>query len=155
VEVRAERLHQDSTRTGHVTRHPFHRSKWGKGVYTFDADADSRKSWKWRPTKIRVGGTRPGRTTSFTPIRKLGFQANRRASTSIAAFYEPFRQGRRRWARTMLVAAAGRRTWGVDASSCRAENGTVIHSAEQPEPCLWRPGGQSGPRSRVPEKGSR
>src|SRR6185503_3767285 len=59
---------------------------------------------------------------------KLGFQATG-GSTSIPAFYEPFRQAGAA-ARTMLVGAAAA-TWGVDASTCRAENGIVVHDASK------------------------
>jgi isoquinoline 1-oxidoreductase subunit beta len=59
---------------------------------------------------------------------KLGFQATG-GSTSIAAFYEPFRKAGA-VARTMLVAAAAE-TWGVAASTCRTGNGTVIHAASR------------------------
>lgn len=55
---------------------------------------------------------------------KIGFQVTG-GSTSIAAYYEPFRQAGA-VARTLLVAAAAE-TWGVNAATCRAENGTVIH----------------------------
>jgi isoquinoline 1-oxidoreductase subunit beta len=47
-------------------------------------------------------------------------------SNSIRAFFEPLRQAGAA-ARTMLIAAAGD-TWGVDASTCRAEKGEVIHA---------------------------
>ncbi|UVC13265.1 xanthine dehydrogenase family protein molybdopterin-binding subunit [Mesorhizobium onobrychidis] len=57
-----------------------------------------------------------------------GFQ-NTGGSNSVGAFYEPFRQAGA-LARTMLVAAAAE-TWSVDAASCRAEKGTVIHDATQ------------------------
>jgi isoquinoline 1-oxidoreductase beta subunit len=48
-------------------------------------------------------------------------------STSIRAFYEPLRRAGAT-AREMLIAAAAA-TWGVDANACRAENGSVIHTA--------------------------
>jgi isoquinoline 1-oxidoreductase subunit beta len=48
-------------------------------------------------------------------------------STSIRAFYEPLRRAGAT-ARDMLIAAAAA-TWNVDAKSCRAENGGVIHTA--------------------------
>jgi CO/xanthine dehydrogenase Mo-binding subunit len=46
-------------------------------------------------------------------------------STSIRAFYEPLRRAGAT-ARQMLIAAAAA-TWNVDAASCRAEKGSVIH----------------------------
>ena len=46
-------------------------------------------------------------------------------STSVRAFYEPMRQAGA-VARTMLVAAAAE-SWGVDASACRPEKGTITH----------------------------
>src|SRR5262245_25825828 len=48
-------------------------------------------------------------------------------STSIRAFYEPLRRAGAT-AREMLLAAAAA-TWNVDASTCRAEKGSVIHAA--------------------------
>jgi isoquinoline 1-oxidoreductase subunit beta len=54
----------------------------------------------------------------------IGFQVTG-GSTSIRAFYEPLRQAGAT-ARIMLIAAAAD-TWGVDASTCRAENGAVTH----------------------------
>jgi isoquinoline 1-oxidoreductase beta subunit len=48
-------------------------------------------------------------------------------STSIRAFYEPLRRAGAT-ARDMLIAAAAA-TWNVDANTCRAEKGSVIHTA--------------------------
>src|SRR5215469_9776366 len=48
-------------------------------------------------------------------------------STSIRAFYEPLRRAGAT-AREMLIAAAAA-TWNVDANTCRAEKGNVIHTA--------------------------
>jgi CO/xanthine dehydrogenase Mo-binding subunit len=47
-------------------------------------------------------------------------------STSIRAFYEPLRRAGAT-AREMLIAAAAD-TWSVDANTCRAEQGSVIHT---------------------------
>ena len=47
-------------------------------------------------------------------------------STSIRAFYEPLRRAGAT-AREMLIAAAAA-TWNVDANTCRAEKGSVIHT---------------------------
>jgi CO/xanthine dehydrogenase Mo-binding subunit len=47
-------------------------------------------------------------------------------STSMRAFYEPLRRAGAT-AREMLIAAAAD-TWGVDAKTCRAEQGSVIHT---------------------------
>jgi len=55
----------------------------------------------------------------------LGFQVTG-GSTSVRAFWEPLRRAGAT-ARTLLVAAAAD-TWKVDANSCRAENGEVIHA---------------------------
>jgi isoquinoline 1-oxidoreductase subunit beta len=76
------------------------------------------------PNQIRVEHAPPDDKLHANP--RLGFQATG-GSTSIAAFYEPFRQAGA-VARTMLIAAAAE-TWGVEVSSCRAENGTVMHDA--------------------------
>ena len=48
-------------------------------------------------------------------------------STSIRAFYEPLRRAGAT-AREMLLAAAAA-AWNVDASTCRAEKGSVIHTS--------------------------
>lgn len=55
----------------------------------------------------------------------LGFQATG-GSTSVRAFWEPLRRAGAA-ARSMLVSAAAE-TWKVDASSCHAEDGEVIHA---------------------------
>ena len=48
-------------------------------------------------------------------------------STSVRAFFEPLRRAGAT-ARSMLISAAAE-TWQVDASTCRAEKGAVIHDA--------------------------
>lgn len=93
----------------------------GQGVYT-SMPMLLAEELEMEPSQIWVEHAPPDDKLYANP--KLGFQATG-GSTSIAAFYEPFRQAGA-LARTMLVAAAAE-TWGVDASSCRAENGTVIH----------------------------
>ena len=93
----------------------------GQGVYT-SMPMLLAEELEMEPSQIWVEHAPPDDKLYANP--KLGFQATG-GSTSIAAFYEPFRQAGA-VARTMLVAAAAE-TWGVDASSCRAENGTVIH----------------------------
>jgi CO/xanthine dehydrogenase Mo-binding subunit len=95
----------------------------GQGVYT-SMPMLLAEELEVEPGQIRVEHAPPDDTLYANP--KLGFQATG-GSTSIAAFYEPFRQAGA-VARTMLVAAAAE-TWGVDASGCRAQNGTVIHDA--------------------------
>src|SRR5260370_13024018 len=47
-------------------------------------------------------------------------------SNAVRAAWQPLRQAGAT-ARTMLVAAAAKR-WNVDAASCRAENGEVVHA---------------------------
>ena len=56
----------------------------------------------------------------------LGFQATG-GSTSVKGLYLPLRRAGAT-AKTMLIAAAAQR-WNVDPALCRAERGTVIHSA--------------------------
>jgi isoquinoline 1-oxidoreductase beta subunit len=56
----------------------------------------------------------------------FGFQATG-GSTSVKGLYLPMRRAGAT-AKTMLIAAAAKR-WNVDPASCRAERGTVIHSA--------------------------
>src|SRR5216684_1733845 len=56
----------------------------------------------------------------------LGFQATG-GSTSVKGLYLPMRRAGAT-AKTMLIAAAAQR-WNVDPALCRAERGTVIHSA--------------------------
>ena len=56
----------------------------------------------------------------------LGFQVTG-ASTSVRAFWKPLRVAGAT-ARSMLIAAAAQ-SWNVDAASCRAEKGEVIHAA--------------------------
>ena len=91
----------------------------GQGVYT-SMPMLIAEELELDPSHIRVEHAPPDDKLYANP--KLGFQATG-GSTSIAAFYEPFRQAGAA-ARTMLVGAAAA-TWGVDASTCRAENGIV------------------------------
>ncbi|WP_233559915.1 xanthine dehydrogenase family protein molybdopterin-binding subunit [Oleomonas cavernae] len=93
----------------------------GQGVYT-SLPMLIAEELEVDPGQILVEHAPPDDKLYANP--RLGFQATG-GSTSMAAFYEPFRQAGAT-ARTMLVAAAAA-TWGVDASSCRAENGAVIH----------------------------
>jgi isoquinoline 1-oxidoreductase beta subunit len=113
----------------------------GQGVYT-SMPMLLAEELELEPSQIWVEHAPPDDKLYANP--KLGFQATG-GSTSIAAFYEPFRQAGA-VARTMLIAAAAE-TWGVDAPSCRAENGTVIHDASTGAlpMATWRP---RRPRSR-------
>jgi isoquinoline 1-oxidoreductase beta subunit len=95
----------------------------GQGVYT-SMPMLIAEELEVDPSHILVEHAPPADKLYANP--KLGFQATG-GSTSIAAFYEPFRQAGA-VARTMLVTAAAA-TWAVDASSCRAENAAVVHSA--------------------------
>ena len=97
----------------------------GQGVYT-SMPMLIAEELELDPSHIRVEHAPPDDKLYANP--KLGFQATG-GSTSIAAFYEPFRHSGA-VARTMLVAAAAA-TWGVDASTCRAENGIVVHDASK------------------------
>ena len=108
--------------TGHVTA-IIPQVEIGQGVYT-SMPMLLAEELEMEPSQIWVEHAPPDDKLYANP--KLGFQATG-GSTSIAAFYEPFRQAGA-VARTMLVTAAAAE-WGVDASSCRAENGTVIHNA--------------------------
>jgi isoquinoline 1-oxidoreductase beta subunit len=95
----------------------------GQGVYT-SMPMLIAEELEVDPSHILVEHAPPDDKLYANP--KLGFQATG-GSTSIAAFYEPFRQAGA-VARTMLVTAAAA-TWAVDASSCRAENAAVVHGA--------------------------
>jgi isoquinoline 1-oxidoreductase beta subunit len=95
----------------------------GQGVYT-SMPMLIAEELEVDPSHILVEHAPPDDKLYANP--KLGFQATG-GSTSIAAFYEPFRQAGA-VARTMLVTAAAA-TWAVDASSCRAKNAAVVHSA--------------------------
>ena len=99
----------------------------------------------WRSTSTRCRSSRRRRTTSSTRNPLFGVQVTGN-STSIRAFCEPLRAGRRR-ARTMLVAAAAQH-WDVDPDTCRAENGEVIHARERAHARLWRAGRPGGARCR-------
>ncbi|MBI3706107.1 MAG: xanthine dehydrogenase family protein molybdopterin-binding subunit [Proteobacteria bacterium] len=109
-------------KTGHVTA-VIPQVEIGQGVYT-SMPMLIAEELEVEPSQILVEHAPPDDKLYANP--KLGFQATG-GSTSIAAFYEPFRQAGA-VARAMLIAAAAE-TWGVDASGCRAENGTVIHDA--------------------------
>ena len=72
---------------------------------------------------VRVEHAPPSDKLYANPL--IGFQATG-GSTSVPAFFEPLRRVGAT-ARSMLVSAAAQ-TWNVDASSCRAENGEVVHA---------------------------
>jgi isoquinoline 1-oxidoreductase beta subunit len=74
--------------------------------------------------QVKVEHAPPSDRLYANPL--LQFQATG-GSTSVRGFYEPLRKAGAA-ARTMLVAAAAQ-SWNVDPASCRAEKGTVIHSA--------------------------
>jgi isoquinoline 1-oxidoreductase subunit beta len=108
-------------KTGHVTA-IIPQVEIGQGVYT-SMPMLIAEELEVEPSQIRVEHAPANDKLYANP--KLGFQATG-GSTSIAAFYEPFRQAGA--AARMLLLAAAAETWGVDVSSCRAENGTVVHS---------------------------
>ena len=97
----------------------------GQGVYT-SMPMLIAEELELDPNDIRVEPAPPDEKLYANP--KIGFQATG-GSTSIAAYYDPFRHAGA-VARTMLVMAAAA-TWGVVQSSCRAENGTVVHDASK------------------------
>jgi len=74
--------------------------------------------------QVRVEHAPPDDKLYANPL--VGFQATG-GSTSMRAAWEPLRSAGAA-ARSMLVAAAAE-TWQVDASTCRAEKGAVIHEA--------------------------
>src|SRR3954463_9708967 len=74
--------------------------------------------------QIRLEHAPPNEKLYANPL--LGVQATG-ASTAIRAAWQPPGRGGA-VARTMLVAAAANR-WNVDAASCRAQNGEVLHVA--------------------------
>src|SRR5216683_1606966 len=74
--------------------------------------------------QVRLEHAPPDDKRYVNPL--FGFQATG-GSTSVKGLYLPMRRAGAT-ARTMLIAAAAQR-WNVDPASCRAERGTVIHSA--------------------------
>jgi isoquinoline 1-oxidoreductase beta subunit len=98
------------------------RSEMGQGVATAlpmllaeELDAD------WSKVTIQFA---PADKNYINPL--FGAQGTG-GSTSVRAAWKPLREAGAR-ARTMLVAAAAQ-TWGVDAASCRADNGAVVHAS--------------------------
>jgi isoquinoline 1-oxidoreductase beta subunit len=73
-------------------------------------------------SQVQVAQAPPSDKLYANPL--VGFQMTG-GSTSIRAFYKPLREAGAT-ARAMLMAAAAD-SWGVDASTCRAEKGYVIH----------------------------
>jgi isoquinoline 1-oxidoreductase subunit beta len=73
---------------------------------------------------VRVEHAPPDDQLYGNPLIGLQFTGG---STSVRAFFAPLRQAGAT-ARSMLVSAAAK-TWQVDASTCRAEKGAVIHDA--------------------------
>jgi isoquinoline 1-oxidoreductase subunit beta len=73
--------------------------------------------------KVHIEHAPPNDKLYHNPL--LGFQVTG-GSTSVRAFWEPLRRAGAT-ARTMLVSAAAE-LWKVDANSCHAEDGEVIHA---------------------------
>jgi isoquinoline 1-oxidoreductase subunit beta len=73
-------------------------------------------------SQVHVAQAPPSDKLYGNPL--LGFQVTG-GSTSIRAFYKPLREAGAA-ARAMLIAAAAN-DWGVDPSTCRADEGEVIH----------------------------
>ena len=78
-------------------------------------------------TQVRLEHAPPNEKLYANPL--LGVQATG-DSTTIRAAWQPLREAGA-VARTMLVAAAAKR-WNVDPTSCRAQNGEVLHVADRP-----------------------
>jgi isoquinoline 1-oxidoreductase subunit beta len=74
--------------------------------------------------QVKVEHAPPSDRLYANPL--IGFQATG-GSTSVRGYFEPLLKAGAA-ARTMLVAAAAQ-SWNVDPASCRAEKGTVFHSA--------------------------
>jgi len=98
------------------------RSEMGQGVTTAlpmllaeELEAD------WSKIKIEFA---PADKSYFNPL--FGAQGTG-GSTSVRAAWKPLREAGAR-ARAVLITAAAQ-TWGVDAATCRAENGAVIHAS--------------------------
>jgi isoquinoline 1-oxidoreductase beta subunit len=80
------------------------------------------------PLNVHVEAAPPDDKLYVNPLIGFGapgFQATG-GSTSVQAFWNPLRRAGAA-ARAMLVSAAAE-IWNVDANSCRAENGVVIHT---------------------------
>ena len=75
-------------------------------------------------SQVQLEAAPPNRKLYINPL--VGDQATG-GSTSVRAFFDPLRRAGAT-ARTMLVDAAAA-TWNVDAFSCRAEKGTVVHDS--------------------------
>jgi len=75
----------------------------------------------WKKIKTEFA---PAAPAYFNPV--FGLQGTG-GSTSVRASWEPLSKAGAA-AREMLISAAAKQ-WGVDASSCHAENGAVVHSA--------------------------
>ena len=94
----------------------------GQGTFT------SAQCWSPRSSRSISLRLRPRKRLPSEALYRnqlVGFQVTG-GSTSIRAFYEPLRRAGAT-ARQMLIAAAAA-TWNVDAGSCRAEKGGVIHT---------------------------
>src|SRR4029077_4946370 len=95
----------------------------GDGARDLYVDADAHR--RGARSKSRSGHPRSGAAHDRQYANSiLGFQVTG-GSTSIRAAWLPLRHAGA-VARVLLI-SAGRRTWGVDPMSCRAEAGQVIH----------------------------
>ena len=97
----------------------------GQGVYT-SISMILAEELDARLDQVYASSTRR-RTTSCTPIRCFGIQATGN-SNSIRAFWKPLRKAGAA-ARAMLVAGRGARAGTSMPTTCRTENGEVIHAA--------------------------
>ncbi len=97
-------------------------SEMGQGVLTSlpmllaeELEAD------WKTLKFEQAGADKAYTNPVIGTQLTG------GSSSVRGFWEPL--GRAGAAARMMMVAAAARAWGVDAASCRAENGAVIYGA--------------------------
>ena len=95
-------------------------SEMGQGVFTSlpmliadELEAD------WSKIRIEPSGVDPVYNNPYTGIQNTGF------STTILVEWDRFRKAGAT-GKYMLIAAAAQ-TWNVDAASCKAERGVVIH----------------------------
>lgn len=98
-------------------------AEMGQGVYTSMSMLIA-EELEVDLTQIKVEAAPPNDKLYINPA--LGFQVTG-GSTSVRGFYQPLRVAGATTREVLITAAA--KTWNVDASSCRAEKGVVIHDA--------------------------
>jgi isoquinoline 1-oxidoreductase beta subunit len=108
-------------------------SEMGQGVYTsLPMMLAEELECDWTKVRVEPAPVDPAYNHSVFGLQMTG------GSTTTTSEYDRFRK-MGAMARIMLIAAAAQ-NWNVDAQTCHAEKGYVVHAASGRRACLWQPG---------------